>query len=278
MNKLLFAHFARIKKDKVLLSCMIFMFLVGLIIITSLYDTNMKYDNSTPLDAALFNFTIFIPFPGSVFCSLFLGTEYSDGTIRNKLIVGHRRPTIYLASLIISLTATFLMCLAWFLAMLIAGVPFIGVPQASPQFLLIFLLNSLCMLTAFCSIFTMIGMLCHNKAAASVISLLLVLFLLLAASYINSCLSAPEFSPGYFIDASGAIASDPVPNPNYLRGSVRAVYEFFLDFLPTGQAMQYSSMSVDHENGLWQMPLYDLIITAVTTGSGLWLFRKKDIQ
>lgn len=34
--------------------------------------------------------------------SMFQGTEYSGGTIRNKLVVGHERYQVYLAALIVN--------------------------------------------------------------------------------------------------------------------------------------------------------------------------------
>lgn len=279
MNKLLFAHFARLKKDKTFWAAIIFMFLIGLMLIINLYDSNMKYDDAASLDFALFNFTVFIPFAIAAFCSLFLGTEYSDGTIRNKLTIGHSRYTIYFSSLIISIIASVLMCLSWFLSMVIFGIPFVGVPEIDAGFFLIMLFAVFMMLVAFCSLLTMLSMLCQNKALAAVIGLLGVLILLLAASYINARLSAPEFYDGYvFIDNLGNQTSEQIPNPGYLEGSKRAVYTFFFDFLPTGQAMQYSNMSIVNENGLWQMPLYDVLITAVTTILGLCFFRRKDIK
>ena len=35
-----------------------------------------------------------------IFSGIFIGTEYSDGTMRNRLIVGHTRKNIYLANFI----------------------------------------------------------------------------------------------------------------------------------------------------------------------------------
>lgn len=257
---------------------MIFMFLIGVMFIINLHHSNLIYDDSVPLDFTLFNFTLFIPFTIAAFCSLFLGTEYSDGTIRNKLTIGHSRYAIYLASLMTNIAASILMCLSWFLAMAILGIPLVSSPRADMHFLLILLFEVFMMLTAFCSIFTMLSMLCQNKALTAVISLLGVLMLLVAASYINARLSAPEFYNDYVFDNLGSLTSEPVPNPSYLEGRTRAVYSFLFDFLPTGQAMQYSNLSINSENGLWQMPLYDLVIAAAATLSGLRLFYRKDIK
>ncbi|MGY3662454.1 MAG: hypothetical protein ACXAHE_00930 [Roseburia sp. 1XD42-69] len=46
---------------------------------------------------------------------MFLGTDYSDGTIRNKLTVGHTRTNIYLANLIVTFAAGLLIMCVWFI-------------------------------------------------------------------------------------------------------------------------------------------------------------------
>lgn len=51
----------------------------------------------TYIDSAFFSVAIYIGIILSVFCSLFIRTEYSDGTIRNKLIVGQKRSAVYFA-------------------------------------------------------------------------------------------------------------------------------------------------------------------------------------
>ena len=49
----------------------------------------------------------------SAFCSLFVGAEYSDGTIRNKIAVGHSRAAVYLANLVTCSAAGVLICLGY---------------------------------------------------------------------------------------------------------------------------------------------------------------------
>ena len=46
------------------------------------------------------------PFCCAAVFSLFFGAEHADGTIRNKLIAGHSREAIYLATLTAALTVT----------------------------------------------------------------------------------------------------------------------------------------------------------------------------
>ena len=39
---------------------------------------------------------LFIGIILAVFCSLFIGTEHNDGTIRNKIIVGHEKSKLFI--------------------------------------------------------------------------------------------------------------------------------------------------------------------------------------
>ena len=50
------------------------------------------------IDNGFFGCALFIGIVMAVFCSLFIGTEYSEGTIRNKIIIGQKRGAVYLSN------------------------------------------------------------------------------------------------------------------------------------------------------------------------------------
>lgn len=52
------------------------------------------------MDSTIFIYALFVPLMVSLLTALFIGTDYSDGTMRNKLIAGHVRRKIYAANLI----------------------------------------------------------------------------------------------------------------------------------------------------------------------------------
>jgi ABC-type phosphate/phosphonate transport system permease subunit len=119
-------------------------------------------------------------------------------------------------------------------------------------------------------------MLNQNKAAAAVICILMIVALLLISTAINAKLQTPQYIDSYKItDSIGNASREQIMNPQYLTGTMREVYQFFLDFLPTGQAVEISSQSTPH---LWQMSLYSILISFVSTVCGIICFRKKDIK
>lgn len=71
---------------------------LGIYISISNYSFSQTYGQTVVLDSNIFSHILLVPIVFSVFCSLFIGTEYSDGTIRNKIVVGHTRRAIYLAT------------------------------------------------------------------------------------------------------------------------------------------------------------------------------------
>lgn len=120
-------------------------------------------------------------------------------------------------------------------------------------------------------------MICSNEAGVVAAGLLLLLALFMAAAAVYVKLEAPEFITSYVLsgDGSGEMEMRTEPNPKYLTESERVYYQFIYDFLPAGQAIQYTTMNAVH---LWQMPLYSLIISIGTTAAGVFIFRHKDIK
>ena len=211
----------------------------------------------------------------AVFCSLFIGTEYSDGTIRNKLIVGHSRKSIYLSNLILCTAAGAAISISYMTACLIAGLPLIGSFQMGTKAAVILMLCSIVITTTYTALFTLASMLIHNKAILSIVTVISAFMLLMTASYIYASLSQPEMYTDYIMNESGEVTqSEPVPNTHYVRGAKREVYEFLMEFLPSGQDL----MIISAEAPIERMVIYDLCIITASTGLGLWGFLKKDIK
>ncbi len=277
MSRLLNAGFSRLKKSKCFRGFMIFMFLFGGYIKIAEFYNQEKYNTSIPLDSGLFVYVTVIGILLAAFISLFIGTEYNDGTIRNKLVIGHTRSAIYLSNLIVCLAAGLLMCLSFLCASLLIGIPLLGPFSINVQDIAVMVLVSFMMSFAFTGLLTLTAMICQSRAVTAVINILAVFFLLLVSIVITSGLNQPEVWESYsYIDDSGNEITVPAePNTDYPRGAVRDVMEFCNDFLPTGQVMQLSMMSVD-EPGL--LSVYSAGILLVTTGAGIFIFRKENIK
>lgn len=277
MNKLLSAEFSRLKKNKLFWAGMAVMFVFGSYAALHSYGSQQRLNIDLPLDNMFFSFTTFLVFAASAVCSLFLGTDYSNGTIRNKLVVGHKRSAIYLTNLIVNTASVLLMCLAYIIGVSAFGIPLLGFFQSDAKSVLTVAGCIVLMDLAFSSLFTLVGMLIQNKASAAVACILGVVVLFFSAIYISSGLSEPKEYQGYsYSDDTGVTETQEAePNPNYLEGAQRKVYEFLFDFLPTGQSMQLSRINPVN---LPELPLYSLIISAVSTAGGLLLFRRINIK
>lgn len=279
MNKLLAANFSRLFKNKVFWICCIFAFCYGVFMQVMNYLTTTASGEVPQIDDLFFSFSIWTGILLSAFISLFLGTEYSDGTIRNKLVIGHRRRDIYLSNLIVCIMSGAVMCAFNLIASFTVGIPLIGTFDAGAELVFATCIGILVAAAAFASICTMISMLWQNKAAAAVLNILFIFFLLFVSLYIRAWLEAPEMitTQSIVMDEKGgsSVTTEEIPNPVYLRGTARKTCEFISDFLPTGQTVQFTNMEAEN------VPLlctYSVIITAAAAGAGTLVFKKKDIK
>lgn len=276
MRKLLSANFSRLWKDKLFWLCMGTMLIYSVVYMLNgcRQATIDLSEYSYSIDEYYFHFGLSIGIFCAVFSSMFFGTEYSDGTIRNKIVVGHTRINIYIANLITAFTATLLMMLVWLLGALV-GIPTLGVWKMGIQNLLVYLLIAVMFVAAFSAIFTVVNMLSANKSVTVVISILLIFGLLIFTSMIYNSLSQPEVISGVQITANGMEMSEPAPNPNYVSGVIRKIYEFMVDFLPTGQGLKMWQLEISNPV---RMLISSIVITLLTTLGGIYVFKRKNLK
>ena len=226
MLKLLHAGFSRLWKTRLFWVAAGLLVVIGAAIPVKYFLDNRSGASAWTPDTACFLYANLVPILLSVLTALFIGSEYSDGTMRNKCIVGHRRGSIYLANLLVCMAAGVFpyLCLA---------LPLLGSFTASAQTVLLFIALTLALSFAFVSCFTLTAMLTQSKAHTAAACILLVFSLLLAGVYITSALSEPEDLAGYSYTENGVTIKEPeAKNPNYVGGTKRQVYEFMRDFTP----------------------------------------------
>ncbi len=275
MSKLLSANFIRLKKDKFFWIGMAFMLAVGIFAPIRRYMDMKQTGIIQNIDLGFFGCTLFIGIIMSVFCSLFIGTEYSDGTIRNKIIVGQRRTAIYLSNFITSCIVGLLMYTVYFLPYLCIGIPLLGSFASGTKMIVFMALTVFLLAIVFSSIFTLIAMLCHNKAIMVVICILLAFGLLVAGIILNAMLDAPKTHTTYTMHENNDFVYEEVPNPKYLEGTKREIVQTLYDINPGGQALQCEIMEAVN---LEKLPIYSLIIVTLTTGAGVIFYKKKDLK
>lgn len=276
MSKLLRANFSRLKKNKVFWLGIIIMSAMGILYPVIAYFDMKRYGSIYSLEERIFCYPIYIGVLQSVFCSLFLGTEYSDGTIRNKLMIGHSRIGIYLSNLIVCSAAGVLMCLVSLISGIGAGSLLLGFFKISIAEVILTIICTFIMTFAYSAVFTFIAMLVQSKAVSAVLAILLSFLLFFTAMSVYARLDEPETYSGYvYEEDAGEFAQEEMVNPRYLSGMKRQVYEFLLDFLPSGQGMQIAMLEV---SCLWRLIMYDCILVFFTTVGGVLLFRRKDIK
>ncbi len=276
MSKLLSANFLRLRKSKVFWLGMVIMWMFGVIVMLSEYRLCAPYMSEAEYMlefyyyAPAFMIGIFV----SVFVSLFTGAEYSDGGLRNKLIVGHTRRSVYFANLITNCIAGVLILVVGFVGGF-TGIPLFGAWKTGLASVLSYHAIAILMTVALCAIFTMVSMLCPNRAVSVVICILLAFGIIFLGDMLYLALSEPEVYNGMVITAEGGPEIRELPNPAYVSGTKRLIYEVLVDLVPAGQGFVLNDLGVSRPV---RMMLSSVLITIVTTLCGVLCFKKKNIK
>ena len=280
MIKLLYANFSCIIKNKLFWLCLLVMVGVPLYAVgVRYYDYHIAMESIwETADGLWFIGGIYLAVVQAVFVSLFIGTEFSEGTIRNKLTVGHTRSVIYFSNLIVCSTVSIFYHLIYIVVLFGAGSLLLKSWNTPMKTLMILTALSLITVIALSAIFIMLAMLIHSRSAGAVIAMLVAMAMLIGAMTLVSMLNAREYIDNAFVmnEVGEYVKSDPIPNPRYLTGVKREVYQHILNLIPIGQMLQFGNLQ--DVSSMYFFPLYAMIVVIVCTGVGLMIFQRKNIR
>lgn len=289
MSKLLSAEFSRLFHSFVFRLCLLFSAGLAVFTITMQWldvrrnaETYAKLSESySNADGLIFIGALYLIFAIAVFIGIFVGTEYSDGTIRNKLMVGHTRRDIWLSKLIVCITASAMFNVLYILIALVYGKIMLGGTTMGITEILICSLAAVTAVLALASFLLLFSMLIQSKAVGSVVCLITTMVMLFAALTIYMKLEAPEYYDNYEImneDSGESVKVEKEKNPNYLTGTKRKVYEFLDKTLPVSQLFTIGRNEEDFKDNIGFMICSDFVIMIVTTGAGIFIFRKRNLK
>ncbi len=276
MSKLLSAELHRLFKSKCFYIAAFAMLVLTMYLILMDCNSNARLELGESFDEIFFCMPPYFGLFISTFAALFIGTEYSDLTMRNKVVVGHSRTEVFIANLLTCIVAAVLLFIIWAVSGCV-GIPYFGIENIDLNVCLLKLLVSFFTIIALTAIFGTISQLITSKATGAVAGIFLALALLLAGSYFYNALNEPPTTFSYVqISEEGGIKyGDEVPNPAYVGGKMRDVYEVMLRLLPTGQQILIADEPL--ENPAF-MIVCSVVVAIIATSVGYLGFRRKDLR
>lgn len=198
------------------------------------------------IEDGLFGLYVPVIVLSALFAADFLGAEYSQGAIRNKLIIGHNRLDIYLADLTAAVTGSLIFNAATMLPWLFIGKR--AVIGCSSEEFAARIVTSFCAVAACSSIFTLLIMTIARPRAGTAAALIAAIFLLFAPANNHS---------------------DPSPAEMAMMNVIPSCHL---------KKLALADVRYDRElDGLIVMPLYSLGIIAVSSAIGAVVFSRKNI-
>jgi len=231
-------------------------------------------DEDIALEDCFFNLLPILGLIYAAFLSLFLGVEHSDGGLRNKLIAGHSRTSVFVSLYLVSAVGCALVTAVWLAGSLPGLFWFDGFGFGWKVF---GQLVALAFATAlsFAAIYTAVSLLIPNKATGAVTALVLWFILLFGGSAIEGLLDQAPMKCDYEWLNGVYVPGPEYPNPAYVSGVKRIVLVALSRILPTCSAIRIS-------NNDYAAATIDILCTLgtamATVLGGCLAFRKKDLK
>ncbi len=258
MRKLLRADLFRMYHNKKIWLALLAMFSAAGMMIAMQYS-GMDYE--VPLSRVIFLPMTFFGLVIAAFVGFFAGEDFSDGTVRNKIVTGNRRSDIYLSQMIGVWTACLVLYTLTILVTVSVGLSLFEQNVGAGEIVTYFALGCFTVF-AMGSLFYLISMCIGNRSVAVTVCMGLAFLMLFLCLHTNQILAQSQYKNG-------------VLNPHYVSGVKRICYELLHDMNPMGQIAQLSEMKY-LSPVRWIVS--DVLWLLASLGIGTIVFGKKDIR
>ena len=234
-------------------------------------------------ESALYFYIMAYCFAAAVIDSLFISREHANGTLRNKIISGHSRASVYLTELIVCSVTGLVM---FVVNLAIISLPFLkfGIHGMDGGVTMRRIILIAVLIIVINALFVLFSMLISSRASSMVWSIVFMIIMLVSSGLIQEKISGDSWS------RNRREAGEYYNESEILSVTERKVYKAFDRILPTDQVLHTydiddylsdykdpSTVSQKKLNtALAGLCLLDAVTIAVVTTAGIALFRKKD--
>ncbi len=274
MRKLLSADIARLRKNVVFLLGLITLLIYGVVLPFSLHSDNIRYTQDASSDKAFGAYVIPVCLLTAFVCCIFCGEEYEGGTVRNKIAVGYNRNSIYSSQFISCVIAGITMSMAFLIPSTILDLILLGDFENSFGVLFMYFISGLLCVSACTSLYCTIITAMQRRISGTALTIFVMLVIIYIGIIVWQTLNIPAETYRYPV-IDGTVTQIYGENPRYPEGAYRIFLEYFYDFLPSGQAWQFNTMTAEN---LPRMAISSCIIMLLSFLSGIIIFKKKDLK
>ncbi len=283
MKGLLRANFARLWKTKAFWGCLIAPAAFCLLMCVLDGKIGVEIFNQ------MANAAPFSLFFSAIFTAMYIGTDNSEKTVRNKLIPGIPRIKVYFANLItVSAGMVLIFAASWITVTVYAltGGGYLGIGAGTLALYITFCLIAGAAMTAVC---TLPATLVTSKSAATVLTVVITIGMFLGTRYLSQLSTSPlHYTSSVYDPETGeyVVAEEYDDYTFTVSEGVEKAAKMLYEILPTTRISDavtdvrfMDSFSEFTDVGKITEPiLYSLGVLAAVTAVGIPLFARKDLK
>ncbi len=237
MTTLLRGDFLRFRKMKVVWYTLFGMIAMVIVMLLS------SFLNEAPLTTEPFQYLMYLGIIMAAPIGMFISSDYTNGTIRNKIIVGHNRSAVYMSKLLLCCSYALVVHVLCETVQFGVGIPLLGLENASGKAITVNLILTVFIVWVYASLSVFVAM--TVKSATGMVASFLLNYALMMVSML--VIEFPD--------------SD--------------VMKTIAEILPTAQIMVFNSYETATRPFL--IIVISIVMIGLTTFGGLKIFKETDL-